>query len=239
MRAITSGLLLVLALAMPLTPQPAKAEATSSIQVMGQGQAAVAPDMAILSLTVMREAETAREALDEANAAMGQVIAAMREQGIAERDLQTSGLSISPRYVYPERGQDTAPRIVAYQVSNSLTVRVRDIEQVGEVLDLSVTMGVNQDGGIQLTNDDPAAALEEARREAVDNARAKAETLAEAAGVRLGRVLSISEQARPPIARPMGQPVMLRMEAADAAVPIEAGENVFEIHVGMSFEILQ
>jgi uncharacterized protein len=194
--------------------------------------------MAILHLTVMREAETARAALDEANAAMNEVIAAMREQGVAGRDLQTSGLSISPRYVYPDRGQDRTPRIVGYQVANSLTVRVREIERVGQILDLSVTMGVNQGGGIQLTNEDPAATLEDARRSAVENARAKAETLADAAGLRLGRVLSISEQARQPEARPMAQPAMMRMEA-DASVPIETGENTFEVLVDMSFEILQ
>jgi uncharacterized protein len=221
-----------------LTPH-ASAQTSPTIQVSGKGEAAVAPDMAILSLTVMREAETAREALDEANAAMGEVIAAMRGEGVADRDLQTSGLSISPRYVYPERGEDNGPRIVGYQVTNSLTVRVREIERVGEILDLSVTMGVNQGGNIVLTNDDPAATLEEARRSAVENARAKAETLADAAGVRLGRVMSMSEQMQEPPVRPLSQPAMMRMEAADASVPIETGESTYEVHVDVSFEILQ
>lgn len=239
MRAASLALVTASALVLSGALAPAHAQSTPTIQVTGQGETAVAPDMAVLSLTVMREAETARAALDEANQAMREVIAAMKEKGIEDRDLQTSGLSINPRYVYPDRGEDRTPRIVGYQVSNSLTVRVREIEMVGEVLDLSVTMGVNQGGGIVLTNDDTAAVLEEARKAAVENARAKAETLAEAAGVRLGRVMSIDEQARQPEARPMAQPAMMRMEVADASVPIQAGENVYQIHVNVSFEILQ
>jgi uncharacterized protein len=240
MRAAAFGMILVSSLALAGIAAPAFAQATPTIAVTGQGEAAVAPDMAILSLSVMREAPTAREALDEANAAMREVIAAMREEGVESRDLQTSGLSINPRYVYPERSSEEGPRIVGYQVSNTLTVRVRDIERVGEVLDLSVTLGVNQGGSIVLTNDDPAAALEDARSEAVKNARSKAETLAEAAGVRLGRVMSISEQTRMPEFRPLGAPQMgMRAVAEDASVPVEAGENTYHVNVDVSFEILQ
>ena len=240
MRAASLGLLVASSLALSSMLTPALANPAPTIDVTGQGEAAVAPDMAILSLSVMREAETAREALDQANEAMGEVIEAMRGEGVEGRDLQTSGLSIEPRYVYPERAGEEGPRIVGYQVSNTLTVRVRDIERVGEVLDLSVTLGVNQGGSIVLTNDDPAAALEDARTAAVANAKSKAETLAEAAGVRLGRVMSISEQTRGAEPRPMAAPQMaMRVAAEDASVPIEAGENTYHVHVNVSFEILQ
>ncbi|MGY6710653.1 MAG: SIMPL domain-containing protein [Rhizobiaceae bacterium] len=240
MRAASLGLLVASSLALSSMLAPALADSTPTIDVTGQGETAVAPDMAILSLSVMREAETAREALDQANAAMREIVEAMREEGVESRDLQTAGLSINPRYVYPDRGGEEGPRIVGYQVSNTLTVRVRDIERVGEVLDLSVSLGVNQGGSIVLTNDDPAAALEDARTAAVENARSKAETLAEAAGVRLGKVMSISEQMRQPEARPMGAPQMaMRAVSEDASVPIETGENTYHVNVEVSFEILQ
>jgi uncharacterized protein YggE len=211
------------------TPQP-------RINVTGEGEAAVAPDMAILMLTVMREGDTARAALDDANAAMNEVLAAMREAGIEGRDLQTSGLQISPRYVYPQDGQGQ-PRITGYEVSNTLTVRVREIANVGEILDRSVTLGVNQGGNITFTNDDPKGALEEARRAAVADAMARAETLADAAGITLGPIVELSEVSRRPQPIPVAQAAM-RMEAAsDAAVPVEAGENLYRVEVSVSFSI--
>lgn len=234
---------LLLAGAIAFPHVAAAQEATSNrpvprIVVAGEGEAAVAPDMAILSLSVMREAETAREAMNQANEAMAAVIAAMKEQGIEARDLQTAGLQINPRYVYPKNDGEEQPRIVAYQVSNTLTVRVRDIAKVGEVIDRSVTLGVNQGGSISFTNDDPAKALEEARKRAVEDAMARARTLAQAAGVNLGGILEISEQSfnAPPM------PMMARaarMEAAFDSVPVEAGENSYRINVNVTFEISQ
>lgn len=209
------------------------------IVVTGKGEAAVAPDMAIVNLAVMREAETAREALDQNNQAMADVLAAMREAGIEDRDLQTAGLSVNPRYVYPnDNNGEQEPRIVAYQVTNNLTVRVRDIEKVGEILDQSVTLGVNQGGSIAFVNDDPSAATAEARRNAVEDAMGRARTLAETAGVELGDVVQISERMAPP-PMPYPQPQMMRMaaEASAGAVPVEAGENNYVVHVDVTFAI--
>ena len=206
------------------------------IVVVGEGEAAVTPDMAVVTLSVMREAETAREALDEANQAMAAVIAAMKENGIEARDLQTSGLQINPRYVYPQNGGEEQPKIVAYQVSNTLTVRVRDIAMVGDIIDRSVTLGVNQGGSIAFTNDDPAPALTEARKRAVEDAMTRARTLAEAAGVSLGGILEISEQSYNPPPMPISVQAK-RMEAAYDAVPVEAGENSYRITVNVTFEI--
>lgn len=209
------------------------------IVVVGEGEATLAPDMAIVSLAVMREAATAREALDAANEAMAAVIAAMKEAGIEARDLQTSGLQINPRYVYPQGGdQEQQPRIVAYQVANTLSVRVRDIATVGEIIDRSVTLGVNQGGSISFTNDDPAAATTEARKLAVRDAVARATTLAEAAGVTLGPIVELSEHSLTPPPMPMGGRAF-RMEAAADAVPVEAGENSYRVQVSVTFEIGQ
>ena len=106
----------------------ADTDITPQITVSATGTADIAPDMAVIGLTLLREADTAREALDANTEAMAEVLAAMQAEGIAERDLQTSNFNIQPRYVYPEPkdGIRPAPRIVGYQVSNSLTVRVRD-----------------------------------------------------------------------------------------------------------------
>jgi uncharacterized protein len=246
---LAAALLASVALALPAAPAFAQTAANggastaverepATIAVTGEGEAAVAPDMAIVTLTVLRDGETAREALDESNAAMDEVLAAMREEGVAERDLQTSGFGINPRYVYPDGdGEPREPRIAGYEVSNTLTVRLRDLDRLGAVLDSSVTLGVNQGGNIVFTNDDPTETLAEARRDAVADARARAETLSEAAGVSLGRVLRIDETTRRPEPIPMARMEMARAMAADAAVPVAAGENTYRISVTISWEL--
>ncbi|WP_159592804.1 SIMPL domain-containing protein [Chelativorans xinjiangense] len=216
-----------------------EADVGPKIMVTGEGEATVSPDMAVITFAVLREGDTARAAMDENNAAMAAVIAALKEEGVEARDLKTSGLAISPQYVYPnDSNGEEKPRITGYQVTNTLTVRVRDMEKVGEVLDRSVSLGVNQGGDITFTNDDPAEALKEARTRAVEDAFSKARTLAEAAGVSLGNLLEISEQAgaRPPM--PMVK--AMRMEAAaDSSVPIEAGENSYKVQVSVTFALEQ
>ena len=232
-------LLLAAAIALPSAALAQETPPTPRVIVTGQGEMAVAPDMAIVSLAVMREAETAREALDQNNAAMAAVIAAMKEAGIEDRDLQTAGLQINPRYVYPQNNDnEQQPRIVAYQVANTLTVRVRDIDAVGEIIDRSVTLGVNQGGNISFTNDDPAEATTEARKRAVADAMARAHTLAEAAGVQLGAVHELSEQAFMPSPMPIAARAY-RMEAAADAVPVAAGENTYRVQVNVTFELKQ
>lgn len=214
------------------------AEPRPRISVTGEGEHAMRPDMALLSFSVVRQAETARAALTANNQAMAQVIAALKADAIEERDLQTAGIQINPRYEYPT-GPDGSQRqvLTGYEVSNTLTVRVRDVQKTGAILDRVVSLGVNQGGGITFTNADPDAAIEAARREAVEDAVAKARTLAQAAGVELGPILDISEMA----SRPQPLPTMavkMRAEAADA-VPVEAGENSYRVEVTMSFGIAQ
>lgn len=234
-----SSRLLPLALAATLAfPLAAHADdrPVPQISVTGQGEAALAPDMAWLNLSIRREADTARAAMDDASKAAADVIAALKEAGVESRDLQTSGLNIEPRYVYPKDNDGTQqPRLTGYVVTNALTVRVRDLARLGELVDRSVTLGVNQGGGISFDNEDPAEALTEARRRAVADALAKARVLAEAAGVELGRPLQITESSGPrPM--PMQQVKAYRADAA-AAAPIEAGENTYHVDVQVSFEI--
>lgn len=214
------------------------------ITVTGEGNADIAPDMAILVLSVNREAVTAREALTANSTAMSKVLDAMLKLGIAKRDLQTANFNIQPRYSYPNHqgnGPGEAPKLVGYTVTNSLSVRVRDINRVGEVLDTAVTLGVNEGGSIVFTNDDPSAAITQARVKAVQDALAKARTLADAAGVKTGRVLEMSEQSYSPGPVPMmAQMEMssMKMSAADAA-PIAAGENTYKVMVNISLAIAE
>lgn len=206
------------------------------IIVAGEGEATLKPDMALLSLSVMREAATARDAMTANNEAMAQVIAAMKEAGVAERDLQTSGIQINPRYNYtnkPDGSQEA--QLVAYQVTNTISVRVRELAKTGDLIDKAVTLGVNQGGNITFTNEDSAPATTEARKKAVADAMEKAKTLAEAAGVTLGRVIEMSEMnyTQPPM------PIEAKAFARDAgaAAPIEAGENAYRVQVNMTFEL--
>lgn len=209
------------------------------ITVSGEGHAAIAPDMAVVTLAVVQQAKTAQDALDQNNKAMGAVLATLKESGIAERDLQTSGFSVQPQYTYPndKDGHNQPPVLNGYQVTNGLTVRVRDLSKLGGLLDQAIKLGVNQGGDIQFTNDKPDAVLEEARKKAVADAAAKAKTLTDAAGVKLGRIIAIHEGgvATPP------QPYMRAMAAApmDKAVSIATGENDYNASVSITYSIQQ
>ena len=154
-------------------------------------------------------------------------------------DIQTSGFSISPRYTQPPdsgRIEGEAPRIAGYSVFNNLTVRVRNLAQIGAILDRAVSLGVNSGGDIRFTNSDTAKILAEARKAAVKDAMARAATLAEAAGVRLGPILEITENYSPPGPIPLQRSVAYK---AEAAVPVESGENTYTATVQVTWEILQ
>lgn len=209
------------------------------ISVSGEGRSGVAPDMAVLSFSVVSDAKTAREALDANNKSMTDVLKALKDAGIAERDLQTSGFAINPQYQYPDNsdGGNKPPVLTGYQVANSLTIRVRDLPKLGSIIDQAVTLGVNQGGSIFFTNDKPEAALTEARRAAVADAMEKAKVLSQAAGVSLGRVVEISENSRAPEPVPMMR-AMSKEYAADA-VPVAAGENTYNVSVNVTFAIKQ
>lgn len=235
--AAAVALLCAATFAAPVTLSAAEAQ-PPQVAVIGEGEVAIAPDMAVLGLAVTSEEKTAREALDANNGAMAAVLASMREMGIAERDLQTSGFSITPRYVYPKRSSDAEPpRIVGYQVHNALTVRVRDLAGLGAIIDRSVSLGVNQGGNVTFTNDDRSAAITEAREQAMADAISRATTLTEAAGIGLGKILSISEQSFRPQPIPVARAEMA-MRAADA-VPVASGENTYRVQVNVTFALDQ
>lgn len=231
MRIFFLGLVVLVGVA--CTPVPADAESqNSTLSVSGNGAAVLAPDMAILDLAVVSEAKTARAALSENSTAMTRVLDSLQTEGIAERDIQTSGFAIQPRYENRRNNSSPQPVILGYSVRNSLTVRVRDLDRVGAILDTSVSLGINQGGNIRFSNEDPAAALESARIAAVKDAEKKARTLAEAAGVPLGKMLSLSEQSHAAMPMPMARASMA-MESF--AVPVMGGENTYQVNVSVTY----
>lgn len=208
------------------------------ITVTGEGRADVAPDMAVVDLGVVKDGKTAREALDANNAAMAEVMKALKDAGIAERDLQTSGFVINPQYQFPQsdNGENKPPVLVGFQVSNMLSVRIRDLARLGAILDQTVTLGANQSGGIRFTNDKPEAAISEARKKAVEDGIARARELTAAAGIDIGKVLEISETSFRPQPVPMMRAAMAK-DFAPEAVPVAAGENSYSVTVTMTFAL--
>ncbi|MBD8064062.1 SIMPL domain-containing protein [Devosia sp. PTR5] len=210
----------------------------ASITVQGEGEVTATPDTAIINSGVTTQADTARDALDANSKAMDELLAALKEAGIEKRDIQTSNFSVNPNYVYSdnrdENGYSLPPRINGYQVSNTVTVRVRNLDDLGAILDKSVTVGANTINGISFSVADPSELLNDARREAVKDAREKAELYAEAAGVTLGDLESISESQNSSGAPPY--PMYARAEAA-AEVPVAAGEMSFSVTVNVEWDL--
>jgi uncharacterized protein len=209
-------------------------DARRMITIVGHGEVKLAPDLAIITLGVMNSAATAREALDANNTAMNNVMTALKAAGIAATDIQTSNFSISPRYDY---GQDNRqpPKVVAYDVSNTVTITVRKLDTLGAVLDQTVSQGSNQINGIMFSVADPGPAQDEARKLAVDDAKRKAKIFASAAGIGLGDVISLSEA----VGYPPPVPTYRKTMQADAAstVPIAQGEQTVAVDVNIVWEI--
>ena len=199
--------------------------------VTGEGRVASAPDMATLRLGAQAEAPQAAEALDQASAATRSLIEALRAAGVAEADIQTSELSLSPRYGYRERaGADV---VEAYVASNVVTVRVRGLDALGETLDAAARAGANRIDRLSFGLADPEAARAEARRLAVDDAVEAAETLAAASGSGLGPVMRVEETGGRSDPGPMAD--MVRAESA--SVPIAGGEVETTASVRMVFAL--
>lgn len=211
-----------------------------SITIEGQGEVRAAPDMAMISSGVTTQGNTAREALDANTASMAELIAALKAEGIEARDIQTSGFSVSPNYVYSdardENGYSLPPKINGYQVSNTVSVAVRDLAELGSILDKSVTVGANTINGVSFSVADPAELYNEARKSAFADARKKAELYATAAGATLGELESIVESQG--FNSPQPYPMYARAEmAASAPVPVEAGEMSFAITVKVEWDL--
>jgi uncharacterized protein len=208
---------------------PAETAPPAVISVTGEATVSVVPDQAQIDGGVTSEAKTAREASDANNAAMGKVLLALKGAGIEEKDVQTSRLSLQPQSA-PNRTGPAA--IVSYRASNRVTVRLRDVTKVAGVIDTLVGAGANEIGGINFVVSQASKLLDEAREQAIADARRKAEIYARAAGVTLGAPLSISEEGSP-------GPMPFRKMAAGmaASAPVAQGEETLAVTVSVSWAI--
>lgn len=208
------------------------------ISIEGRGEAVSAPDTAFVNAGVTTTAKTAREALTDNTKAMADLVAALKTAGVGAADIQTSGFSVNPQYFYPDRtadGGQQPPTITGYQVQNGVNVRVRNIADLGGILDQIVTVGANTINGVSFSVDDPKALLDEARKAAFADAESRARIYADAAGVGLGDILTITEQ---PQGGGMPRPYAMKAMAADSApVPVEAGQLTYDVAVSVQWAI--
>jgi uncharacterized protein YggE len=208
------------------------AEPQRTLSVVGQGSATAPPDMATFETAVVTQAATAAEALAANNEASRAVLEILKQAQIADKDVQTSRFDISPVYRTNREGQD--PKISGYQVTNQVTVVVRSLASLGQVLDAVVKSGSNQVQGIRFDIDNKTGVLNQARNRAVQDARARADLLAQAAGVHVGKVLTIQETGA---AGPPPMP-MMRMAMAESAVPVATGEQELSASVSIMYELV-
>jgi len=206
-------------------------ESPAVISVTGEAHISVAPDLAQIDAGVTSEAKTAREASDANNAAMGKVLLALKGAGIDEKDYQTSRLSLQPQYSVAKQGSPAA--VIGYRAANRVNIRLRDVTKIAGVIDTLVGAGANEIGGINFMVSQASKLLDDAREQAIADARRKAEIYAKAAGVALGLPLSISEEGA---AQPLFRARVAAPMAA-APVPIAQGEDTLSITVGVTWAI--
>ena len=232
---VVAAALIAASLSMLPASSAPEASPPRTIVVTGIGDVKAKPDMAVINSGVLTEAPTARDALAKNNSAMSSVIDALKKAGIAEQDIQTSNFSVSPQYPPYQPNQTQAPRISGYQVSNQVSVRVKNLAKLGAILDGLVQVGANQINGISFDIDQPKQLQNDARKLAVADARAKAELYAAAAHVSLGRVLQISEANIAVGPQPMAY--AMDKVSAQREVPIAAGQQTLTANVSIVYEI--
>ncbi|MBO9431163.1 SIMPL domain-containing protein [Sulfitobacter sp. R18_1] len=202
------------------------------IIVTGQGSIAAAPDMATITLGVTEEAETAKAAMDGVNAAVSAILTQLDAQGVAAKDRQTSRFYLRP--VHDRRANESGqpPRITGYQAGNSVTVKVRDLDRLGAMMDAVIDEGANDFNGLDFGLQDPKDALAEARKAAVADATERARQLAEAAGVKLGTLIRMTENSH-------AQPKMFESARMGMAMDSAVAEGEVEVQaqVSMTFAI--
>ena len=218
---------------MPIEGDAAFRATTLTLSSFGESRAT--PDQATISLGLTTEAATAAEAMAQNRTRMTAIVAAVRAQGIPDRDIQTSGLNLNPQYIHAER---EAPRISGYQASNQVTLTVRDLPRLGPVVDAVVRAGANQINGIGFGLQNTDAAADEARVTAVRNLQRKAEAYAQAAGYRIVRLVTLSESGGYiPGPRPMMREVAMMASAGDAATSVSPGQVQVRVDVTAVYEM--
>jgi uncharacterized protein YggE len=237
-------LLLASALAFGLATMTAHAQDSSTamtaspagtlLSVSAQAEASRVPDVASLSTGVVTQATDANAALRANAEQMTKVMSAIKAAGIAAKDIQTSGINVNPQYKYTD---NQPPAITGYQASNTVNIKVREIDKLGKVLDALVASGANQVNGPSFEIDEPEAVYDEARRAALDKARARAGMYAKSLGMQVRRIVSISEGGG--FVRPMPMMMMAKAGAMDRAAPspVSPGETTLSANLDVVFEL--
>jgi len=213
-------------------PAPVSAQAAERIEklltVTGEGTVAAAPDSAVIRLGVSSQGKTARAASDANAREMTVVLAAIKESGVADRDIQTTALSLQPQYDPNKTG---AAHLIGFQANNQVTVKIRDVARLPSVLDRAIAGGANEMSGVEFIVSEQGTLLDKARIEAIADARRKAELYAAAAGMKVGRVMAISEEGSAPPQR------AFQALRAGAATPLAPGEQTLRAVVTVSYEL--
>jgi uncharacterized protein YggE len=221
-----------------LLAAPAWAQTVQRVAISVSGEATVAavPDQAQIDGGVISNAKSARDASEANNTAMAKVLLALKGAGIEAKDYQTSRLSLQPQYAPNQPGQASQPVIVGYLASNRVTIRLRDVSKAANMIDTLVSAGANNIGGINFIVSQASKLLDDAREQAVADARRKAEIYAKAAGVALGAPLSISEEnSFGP--RPLRRPGAMYDMPPTSSVPVAQGEETLQVTVNVSWAI--
>lgn len=237
---IAGILLLVGALALSACGSPAASQATAqqqpvrTITVVGQGKASGTPTVAHINIGVETSAPSAQEAMDANRAKMNALLAKIKSLGIAEKDIQTSNFSIytEQRPVVPATGREEYT--VAYHVSNQVSLTIRDVAKLGDILDQAVAAGANNVYGVYFGMESTAELEAQAREKAIADAQARAEDLASLSGVSVGEVLTISEVIGTPSPVYYG---LARAEGMGGATPIQPGEYEMTMSVQVTYAI--
>ena len=212
----------------PLSAQPAPPRMVS---VIGEAKLEIVPDQAFVSAGVTNQGKSAREALDLNKRNMADVIQALRDSGVAEADMRTASVTVQP--MLSNQGKDDRSRVVGYAVSNRITVRIAEPTKLGELLDRLVAAGANQINDVRFTVADESKRRDAVRADAVRDARRKAELYAQAAGARVGRVVTISE-----LDAPSPSPHLLTLRSAgDGGVPILPGMQPLSMQISVTWEL--
>lgn len=240
MRVPTKTLLLALSLALGTTMTAHAQNASAGyalpadstlLNVSAQAEASRVPDVASLSAGVVTQAADGNTAMRQNAEQMSRVMAAIKAAGIADKDVQTSGVNLNPQYKY---GDGEAPQITGYQASNTVRLKVRDITRLGKVLDALAAQGANQINGPSFEIDQPEPLYDQARLDALKKAQARAETYAKSLGLRVRRIVSISEGGGSGV-----RPVMMAMSRAKAEMdtPVAPGESTVSVNLDVTFEL--
>lgn len=203
-----------------------------TVSVTASGHVSATPDLASISTGVQTEAATAREAMSSNTSAMTKLVDGLKAAGIVAKDIQTTAVNVSPRYTAPRDGKP--PVVNGYTANNQVRITVRDLKRIGDILDAALTLGATQMGGIAFEVSTAETLKDEARKQAMVNARRRAELFAAAAGASVGQVLSISEDVQQ---HSVNFGMTRAVKSAAAPVPVEAGTMELDATVNVTWSL--